>query len=76
MIPLLKIACRAWPGRTQLPSWQPELFPAWRDTVNIPGKEKIKIAVPFRHFTGKTVFHCHISEHEDKGMMGVIQVKA
>ena len=56
--------------------WQPELFPAWRDTVNIPGKEKIKIAVPFRHFTGKTVFHCHISEHEDKGMMGVIQVKA
>jgi FtsP/CotA-like multicopper oxidase with cupredoxin domain len=25
-------------------------------------------------FTGKTVFHCHIVEHEDIGMMGVWEI--
>ncbi|MER3603596.1 MAG: hypothetical protein C4298_07495, partial [Thermus sp.] len=25
-------------------------------------------------FPGKTVFHCHIVEHEDRGMMGVLEV--
>ena len=24
-------------------------------------------------FAGKTVYHCHILDHEDLGMMGVIQ---
>jgi hypothetical protein len=29
---------------------------------------------PLRDFTGRTVFHCHIVEHEDLGMMGVLGV--
>jgi FtsP/CotA-like multicopper oxidase with cupredoxin domain len=51
-----------------------EPFWAWRDNINLPGKEKVRIAIPFRDIIGRTVFHCHISEHEDRGMMGVIQV--
>jgi FtsP/CotA-like multicopper oxidase with cupredoxin domain len=27
--------------------------------------------VPVRDFIGRTVFHCHIVEHEDIGMMGI-----
>ena len=25
--------------------------------------------------TGRTVYHCHILDHEDQGMMGVIEVR-
>ena len=30
---------------------------------------------PFTDITGRTVYHCHILDHEDQGMMGVIQVR-
>lgn len=52
----------------------PEPFPAWKDVVNVRAGEVVRIAVPLRDFTGKTVFHCHIVEHEDRGMMGVLAV--
>lgn len=53
-----------------------EPFRAWKDTVNLNGNESVKIVVPFRNFTGRTVFHCHIAEHENSGMMGVLEVVA
>ena len=48
-----------------------EGFP--RDTVNLKAKETVEIMVPYFQ-RGKTVFHCHIVEHEDRGMMGVLEV--
>jgi FtsP/CotA-like multicopper oxidase with cupredoxin domain len=30
--------------------------------------------VPVMDYTGITVFHCHILEHEDIGMMGVWKI--
>jgi len=44
----------------------------WKDTVLVPRGESVRIRIPFRDFTGKTVYHCHILDHEDLGMMGVI----
>lgn len=51
------------------------------DTVNLPyavnGRPSIvKIIIPFteEQIAGKFVYHCHILEHEDGGMMQVIQV--
>ncbi len=52
----------------------PEPFRAWKDTVNVRAGEAVRIAVRLRDFAGKTVFHCHIIEHEDRGMMGVLEV--
>jgi FtsP/CotA-like multicopper oxidase with cupredoxin domain len=52
----------------------PDAFPAWKDVVNVRPREVVRIAVPLRDFTGKTVYHCHIVEHEDRGMMGVLEV--
>ncbi len=49
---------------------QPESLPAWRDTVLVPRGETVRIRIPFRNFAGKTVYHCHILDHEDLGMMG------
>ncbi|MFE7429196.1 multicopper oxidase family protein [Streptomyces sp. NPDC057545] len=44
------------------------------DTVNIPRRGSIVIRVHFTHFTGRTVLHCHILNHEDMGMMAVLDI--
>ena len=48
----------------------------WKDTVNVPAQDSVTIVVPFVGVTGRTVYHCHILDHEDLGMMGVIEVSA
>jgi FtsP/CotA-like multicopper oxidase with cupredoxin domain len=53
---------------------QTEPLLAWKDTVLIPSGETVRIRVKFADFTGKTVYHCHILDHEDLGMMGVVNI--
>ena len=48
--------------------------PGWKDTVNVPAGGSVTVRVPFDRITGRTVYHCHILDHEDLGMMGVIRV--
>lgn len=55
-------------------SGRAESIIAWKDVVNLRAGESVRIAVPLRDFTGRTVFHCHIVEHEDLGMVGVLEV--
>ena len=55
---------------------QPESLPAWRDTVLVRRGETVRIRIPFRDFAGKTVYHCHILDHEDLGMMGNLMIGA
>ncbi len=45
--------------------------PAWKDTVLVPSGGSVSLLVPVFDFEGATVFHCHILEHEDLGMMGI-----
>lgn len=52
----------------------PEPFPAWHDTIPFRPNERIRIAVAFDDFGGKTLFHCHILEHVAMGMMALLQV--
>ena len=33
------------------------------------------VRIAFDDFTGRTVYHCHILDHEDRGMMGVIEAR-
>jgi len=42
---------------------------SWRDTLYIKQDETYKIRTWFRDFAGNSVFHCHILDHEDQGMM-------
>ncbi|MGB3496405.1 MAG: multicopper oxidase family protein [Elainellaceae cyanobacterium] len=53
---------------------QPESLNAWKDTVSLKGYESITIRVRFDDFTGRTVYHCHILDHEDQGMMGILEI--
>jgi FtsP/CotA-like multicopper oxidase with cupredoxin domain len=55
---------------------QTEPIAAWKDVVNIPAYEQVTIRIPFRTFTGKTVYHCHMLDHEDQGMMGIVEMVA
>jgi FtsP/CotA-like multicopper oxidase with cupredoxin domain len=52
----------------------PQPFHGWVDTASIPANGQIVIRIHFTDFTGKTVFHCHILNHEDAGMMAVLQI--
>lgn len=47
---------------------------AWRDIVNVPAYGRAKIRTQFLDYTGKTLYHCHILEHEDRGMMGILEI--
>ena len=48
--------------------------PEWKDTVSVPSKSEMKIAVKFDERPGMWMYHCHILEHADAGMMGHLHV--
>ncbi|WP_457946107.1 multicopper oxidase family protein [Pseudarthrobacter sp. alpha12b] len=49
--------------------------PEWRDVVNVPANGRVTVRVAFTDFRGRSAYHCHILDHEDLGMMGVIEVR-
>ncbi len=53
----------------------PEPFSSWKDTVNVRKGEVVRFIVRFNNYPGKRLFHCHILEHEDLGMMGILEVR-
>ncbi|HVY54462.1 MAG TPA: multicopper oxidase family protein [Thermodesulfobacteriota bacterium] len=59
-------------------------FVGYQDTVNLPydgqdpawdGPGEVVVVLDFRNpiIEGKAVYHCHIGQHEDNGMMAVFQ---
>jgi FtsP/CotA-like multicopper oxidase with cupredoxin domain len=50
--------------------------PAWKDVVIVPKMGSATLLVPVEDYDGMTMFHCHIIEHEDIGMMGVWNIGA
>ena len=48
--------------------------PEWRDTVKIPGNGYVKMRTHYTDFIGTFVQHCHILDHEDQGMMQLIDI--
>ena len=50
-----------------------------KDTVAIPSGVTVRLLLEFRDFTDDTypyMYHCHVLEHEDAGMMGQFTVEA
>jgi FtsP/CotA-like multicopper oxidase with cupredoxin domain len=48
--------------------------PWWLDTVNVPYGGSVDVVMDFTNpvIRGMSVFHCHLLNHEDKGMMAKI----
>ena len=55
---------------------QPPAFRAWKDVMNLPRSSRGRFAVRYNEdeFPGIFMFHCHILQHEDDGMMTHIMV--
>lgn len=52
---------------------QPPLLDGWKDTVNVPQRSSLRFAVKYDP-PGMWMFHCHILEHAELGMMGDLMV--
>jgi len=46
----------------------------WRDTVNVPVNGTVRFLVNFDERPGMWMFHCHILDHADAGMMGMVHL--
>ena len=49
---------------------EPPAFRSWEDMVNIPPKARVRIAWMPDDRPGEWMYHCHILEHHEAGMMG------
>ena len=48
-------------------------FISWKDTVNVARDESVRFKVR-QNMPGLRMYHCHILEHEEKGMQGILKV--
>lgn len=46
----------------------------WKDTVNVPMKTTVRLLVHFDERPGEWMFHCHILDHAEGGLMGTVIV--
>ncbi|MGW3247234.1 multicopper oxidase family protein [Streptomyces sp. NPDC001070] len=46
-----------------------------QDVVLVPARGWVRLRIPFSDFAGRSVFHCHILDHEDLGMMATVNVR-
>jgi FtsP/CotA-like multicopper oxidase with cupredoxin domain len=47
---------------------------AWKDTINVPIDGAVRFLVTFDERPGMWMFHCHILDHAEGGLMGHVQV--
>jgi len=48
--------------------------PQWLDTYNVPQMQTVQFAIKYDDRPGMWMFHCHILDHADAGMMGMLQL--
>jgi len=53
---------------------QPPAFRSWEDTVNLPPRSRVRIAWKADDRVGEWMYHCHILEHHESGMMAHFEV--
>lgn len=53
---------------------KPPEFRSWEDVVNLPPRSTVRIAWMPEDRPGSWMYHCHILEHHEAGMMGHFEV--
>jgi FtsP/CotA-like multicopper oxidase with cupredoxin domain len=48
----------------------------WKDTVVVLPGETVRIQITFSQHPGLYLYHCHVLEHEDMGMMRNFRIRA
>ena len=49
--------------------------PEWKDVVTVPAKSQLEIAFRLDERPGMWMYHCHILDHAEAGMMGHLHVR-
>jgi FtsP/CotA-like multicopper oxidase with cupredoxin domain len=57
-----------------LPDGTVDVSAGWKDTINIVRGTTLRFAVRYDAPLGMWMFHCHILEHAERGMMGELMV--
>ena len=52
----------------------PTRYREWQDTVLVAPRERVEVAFVADN-PGDWMFHCHVLEHQESGMMGVVRVQ-
>jgi bilirubin oxidase len=52
----------------------PPIDTGWKDTVLVDPQETVRLIGRFNDLEGLYMYHCHVLEHEDRGMMGTFFV--
>lgn len=69
------IHLHVWPMQVTEAGGRPLDSAIWQDVVNVPARSQVRVRIAFDDFAGRSVYHCHILDHEDQGMMGVVEVR-
>lgn len=64
-----------WPMQVVTEAGREVAAPRWLDVVNVPAFGEVTVRVAFDDFADRTVYHCHILDHEDLGMMGTLEAR-
>ena len=48
----------------------------WKDTVLLMPGERVRLLLKFERYDGLYLYHCHMLEHEDSGLMRNYLIKA
>jgi len=46
----------------------------WKDTINVGAREQVNVLVRFDDRPGMWMFHCHILDHAEVGLMGMVHL--
>lgn len=46
----------------------------WKDTLLVKAGQTVRLRSRYQVFDGKFVLHCHILDHEDRGMMQMVEI--
>ncbi|TQO19566.1 multicopper oxidase [Rhodoglobus vestalii] len=63
---------RVWPMQIIEQDGRPVDTIMCQDIVNIPARSTTRVRIVFDDFSGRTVYHCHILDHEDNGIKGIV----
>lgn len=64
-----------WPFQVTAGSSGTPLVGIRQDVVLVPARGWVRLRIPFVDYAGRSVYHCHILDHEDRGMMATINVR-
>jgi FtsP/CotA-like multicopper oxidase with cupredoxin domain len=65
----------AWPFHVLATSNPDQLTAVRQDVVLVPRQGWARLRIPFSDHAGRSVYHCHVLDHEDLGMMATVNVR-